>query len=249
MPMRKAKKFGEKAENTLKRFKGVEMAPSLISIVDKVPNIAALHFEEGIGSFFCFEGICCKKSGSPRTYYILPVVSYRIKDFDTMTPDLEGAEIQYLRVSESVYDNLIKIEDAYGDLEDMDIQITTEDEKFQRFVIKPVINHETGLPKKASWRHNDALRNKVVSYLEKSYEEDVEMSLGKQLTPKEYMDARGNANSGPKVPDPPQSEDAEGGGNNVPPPPDMGDGGGKEGEEEDIPFSEVSEEEMEVLYE
>ena len=211
----------------LKKFKGLKQVPSVISIIDK-EGIAevALHFNPAIGSFHCFDGICCQNEKPARLRYIIPIVSYRIEDMRVFGVSTESHNVQYLNVNEDVYNNFIQFNSVH-DIDEMDFLVITENEKYGNYKFEPIVNEDTGLPRVASWKQDEAMRGSVISFYKTEYQEKIEKSLGKVLSPQDYLRMVQDDRGSQAIPPPPSS-------NNVVPAPTLVD----EGEEEDIPFKD-----------
>lgn len=249
MPLKKIS-FGQKEESqVVEKFKGVEDAPSILSLVDKEGiMVAALHFANGIGSFHCFDGVCCLKEGAPRTRYVIPVVNYRVKNINTCEINTDSCEIQYLLASTAIYEKLIKL-DEISDISNMDILVTTESEDFQKYTMKPILDENTGLPRHATWREDEILRAKVLSYYNTFYAEKISMSLGKTINASEYArmkaeskNNQSNNNSGSRIPEPPEQKSQ----GNVPQPPPIEEE--PEEETDEIPFDNIEDKDLDGLY-
>ncbi len=242
MPLKKIS-FGQKEDsNIVQKFKGIENIPSIISVIDKSGiMVASLHFANGIGSFHCFEGICCQKEGAPRVRYVIPIVSYRIKNLETFEINTDiKSEVNYLLASADTYETIIKL-DEMSDISNMDILVTTENELFQKYTMAPIINEYTGKPRNATWREDEVMRSHILNYYNNIYENKISMSLGKTINHSEYISMKANANANSKtvnrVPDPPVATH-----NNIPEPPPL------EEEDENIPFEPTSEQDIDSLY-
>ena len=244
MPLKKLA-FGKKEEGgSISKFKGVEYAPSIMSVIDKDGVLAAsLHYTKGIGSFHCFDGICCAKEGAPRVRYVIPVVSYRIKNLETREINFElGAEVQYVLFTEANYEKLIKINDAYNDIDNMDLLFITEDENFGKYKFEPILDENTGKPRQASWRQNEKMRSFVLSFYENTYLQKIGVSLGREINAADYLNLKNQAqesNTAGAVPPPPAQETITY--NSTPPPPNMEEG------DDDVPFEGISDEDLDSL--
>jgi len=222
--MLKKVKMGEKAvSNTVTKFQAVEDAPSIVSVIS-VEDILTVstHFSQNIGSFHCFEGICCLKERPAKPKYMFPIVVYRVKDALKGIVDTSlGVEVQYLLVGEKDYNKMIKLHDSVGSLEDINLQITTNNDTFQKLDITVSKDPFSGAPIKSSWRNDEKVRNYVLHYYNTFFKERIETSLGRVLTEAEYVALKQSApeqNSyinKPVAPPPPEEEYEA-----VPPPPE-----------------------------
>jgi hypothetical protein len=196
MPLKKIS-FGEKDNRfSVSKFRGVELAPSIISILDKEEILQfPQHFSNvnGIGSFFCFEGICCEDLGAPKNRYIAPIVVYRIKNLNTREINFDaGVEVQYLQMTEALYDSIIRLNDAVGDINNVDLMLITSNEDFQKFEIE-VVEDSYGNPRPCSWRNHDSIRTSVLSYFNQVYIHKIAPSLGKELNASTYLKLKRDA--------------------------------------------------------
>lgn len=210
----------KKEEKRVSKFKGNMSVNTYMSVIDNNGVIAATtHYAKGIGFFHCFEGICCDREGPAKVKYIIPVAVYRIKNFETgeVMLDYSNIEIMYLSLNKATYEALVTINDTVAPLDTIDIVVKTIDDTFQKLEITPSINNLTGRINPASWRLDENIRNKVMKFYSTTYENTVMDSLGKTLTPTEYLKLKDanpeNVNRGSN------SENADFYGTTPPPPP------------------------------
>lgn len=192
--MLKSIKFGQKVKSPqIERFKGVKDTNAIISIVAKEGiQCASVHFEPGIGTFYCFEGQCCSDCGPARVYYLLPVLVYHVKDWSSFTVDLsQRAEIRVLRLGEEAYNKLIT-KDSMIDVDKCDILVVTEDEKFQRYNFEVILDRNTAAARPPSWRTNDQFYNSVLAEYRR-YGQLIQISIGKDFNPDTYNKAKERA--------------------------------------------------------
>lgn len=195
MPARSIK-WGEKLPSaTITKFRATKQAPSIISVISKEGILgAAIHYADGLGYFHCFEGVCCAQEGPAKVRYILPVVVYRVGNYQNYSVDMSpGVEVQYLMLSEKDYIALQQ-SDSMIPLDECDFLVTCEDETFQTLRFQIVYDPATRGPRQASWKTDDTVRRSVMSYYGGKYVSLISLSLGRDFkSPNEYMEAKGKA--------------------------------------------------------
>jgi hypothetical protein len=105
---------------------------------------------------YCFEGSCCTH-GSPKTMYVIPVVTYLDLDSQgNVTSDRVAYE--FLSLSEKKYKDLVAIS-KWAPLLEIDLFVTCENDQFQD--IKFNIVGANGAATKAVWKMNPQFQQVV----------------------------------------------------------------------------------------
>ena len=121
---------GEKVSDyPVDKYRAVKGKVDRIAILSRKWKAVKSHFEKGMGSFYCFDGVCCQSdSGRAKRRYLVPVLVYEtdIKG-EVLT---KAINIQYLVLSGKDYEPLA-ITDAAQQINTMDLKIICNDEQYQ----------------------------------------------------------------------------------------------------------------------
>lgn len=114
----------------IERIKFSQEKRDRISILS--PNVIAIktHYIEGIGTFLCFGGACCKIGDTPRVKYLFPVIVYTTdKKGRPITQDIE---LKVLAVGQEQYDSIQMIQEEVGDITSIDLIVSCSDSEYQK---------------------------------------------------------------------------------------------------------------------
>lgn len=180
--MMKPVSFGTKVSNVpIPRFKGKVDFKSRVAILSKDVVPVKIHFENGIGSFICFDGACCEE-GLPRVKYLIPVMQYNTDKKGNPVDDT--VEVKVLALGGDAYGALA---DAVGmsgrDITDVDVVIACSDEQYQK------LTFAADASKPCSWKKFPCAREKYAYY--KKYADKLYLAVGRILTEEAYKRKKG----------------------------------------------------------
>lgn len=128
--------FGDKVSRyPIERFKASVQKNERISTLSRHIVIVKIHYEKGLGAYYCFNGVCCNKNGLPSVRYIIPIIVY--------TTDMRGIvtgpnfEIKYLSIGQDLY-NTLTVLDQNVRIDEIDFILTCTDEHFQKLTLQNV---------------------------------------------------------------------------------------------------------------
>jgi hypothetical protein len=145
-------------------------------IVSREVMIAKYHWEEGIGAYFCFGGVCCERRGAPQLRYIVPVVAYDA-DPKTAQPRSRDFELYYLQLSEEKY-TVLKDIDMSVHVETLDYLIRCNDDKYQDISIQNI--------GPALWR-SDSMMYQAVMTKYNEVKKFISMSIATNISAEDYL--------------------------------------------------------------
>lgn len=192
----KKMRFGAKMNYPgIKKFKAQQDIPSVIAVLslDDIFQVST-HYEDGVGTFFCFEGECCDVDGFPKPRVIVPIISYQVLDHTTYA---HGAPVslQYLALTDEQYKDFQKMQSIHcphgSSISDFDILVTCADSQFQRNSFDLLTNQP------CVWRSDEILRSQVWSDYQQKYFRLIEPSIGRSLTRAEYLKLKSGAGTAP----------------------------------------------------
>jgi hypothetical protein len=145
-------------------------------IISREVMIAKYHWEEGMGAYFCFGGVCCERRGAPQLRYIVPVVAY---DSDPITaqPRSRNFELFYLQLSEEQY-TMLKDIDMSVHVEMLDYHIRCSDDKYQKISIQNI--------GPALWR-SDSMMYQAVMAKYNEVKKFIPMSIATNISAEDYL--------------------------------------------------------------
>lgn len=160
-----------------------------IAVVSKDISVATVHFEPGVGFFYCFKGSCCKSGGLPQIRYILPVVEYSTRDVS----DYGGPVImKYLPVGQDVYNSILLKDKINSDITAKDLYVTCTDEKYQKLSFEVLGD--------VKWKKDPVIMEQVKK-LWGEYNNLIELSVARNLDEEAYLKAVAKAAQGnPAIP-------------------------------------------------
>lgn len=155
----------------------VQSKARISPITDQIIVIKT-HFSEvqGLGSFICFGGQCCRHEGIPTVRYIVPIVRY-----DT---NKKGAPIsreiknQVWVIGQNTYEALMDLKEINGTITGIDLLVTCTDEVYQKLTLMPA--------GKANWTRVPSVRDKVAEFWKKNME-NVLQPVARPITEQEYL--------------------------------------------------------------
>lgn len=113
----------------INRYKASSGVVDRIAIITKKISIVRLHYDEDIGYFYCWGGVCCERCGMPNVRYVISIVKYDTDDRGT--PVSLDFDVLYLQLGDEQYENL-KVLDANVPIDTVDFLVTCADEKYQK---------------------------------------------------------------------------------------------------------------------
>jgi hypothetical protein len=207
-------KFGDKLKRSgIQKYKGNQDAPSILAIINRDDCLEAnIHYENGIGYFYCFEGECCQNNNFPKAKMIMPIVQYSVTDYSTFAHG-GPVVIKYLSLSEEQYKELQQQEavacaGTNKTLSDFDILVSCKNNQFQNLSFQLFTNQPP------FWRQDPVLLREVTKEYNEKYVPLIEQSLARYITLEDYRKARASAiaqaggavpQNSPAVPSPPPS--------------------------------------------
>jgi len=163
----------------VERFRAVVGVPEVLAIIDMSVVLVDMHFEKGVGGFYCFESICCERNGQPMRRYALPIVHYGTVNPRDITDYGPPFEVEYLLLSEGDYkDKVLMKHKLQGDLTQFDIVITCTDAHYQK------LNMDVGRP--ALWRTNPDWMREILDKKTK-YDKTIERAIARPLDEATYL--------------------------------------------------------------
>lgn len=114
----------------IERIKFTKSKKDRIAIISSKVIAVKTHYIEGIGSFLCFDGICCTLADTPRVKYLFPVIQY---ETDTKgRPISKVVTLKVLAVGPEQYEQLVTIQQVSDDITSQDIIVTCTDDNYQK---------------------------------------------------------------------------------------------------------------------
>jgi hypothetical protein len=174
---------GQKASDfPIEKFKAVRGRVKRIGILTRKWKSVKIHFENGIGFYYCFDGTCCQTEKGPAKWkYLIPVVEY-MTDEQGNVLTLDKFKIKFMSIGSTIFDHLSALDQGFK-LETIDINVSTTNEKMQQNSYVPV--------GPAVWRKPENIEfTKLVAEEYKKLEKYILKAAGRKLgnTPEEMQD-------------------------------------------------------------
>lgn len=118
----------------VERYKFSKGKTTRIAILGAFVRVAT-HYNEGVGSIRCFDGLCCRHCGEAKIRYVAPILVYQsVKDPTTGKTKIAGIDGVYTIVLDAGKLNTLRaIEDENGSFFDYDINVTCDPQKDEKF--------------------------------------------------------------------------------------------------------------------
>lgn len=171
------------------RFKGKKDVPGIVSIISEDIKVAFMHYEEGIGYFYCFSEICCERLGLPSVKYIIPIIEYTLKDaqeFEYSSPIF----VKYMSLTQERYQDLLKkdkiLRRQNRNIFDVDLIVTCSDEVYQKITID--------IFDASLWKKEESLVREVKRFIN-VFNKIIEFSVGRKMDSSTYQTLISNLDS------------------------------------------------------
>lgn len=163
----------------------------VVGIISTTILITKTHFEDNIGSFHCFDGLCCKNNGIPSVRYNFPTYKYQSDAELNIVSD--KIELWMLSVGMQDYQNLLTknqiLEKQDTNITRRDLLITCVEEQYQK--------KQYDLLGEAKWR-SLCKKERYVEDMQK-FVSRAEETLGRRFTPEAYTKASSENSATPLV--------------------------------------------------
>lgn len=186
--------LGDKLKSiAVERYKASEGHKDVIAVVSKKIAAVHMHYQEGVGFFYCFQGKCCEDLGLPSVRYILPVLVYTLRDIRTRDYGMP-LSLKYMALGKDVYESQIlsKLEISQ-DLNMKDLLVTCTDEGWQKITIDVIGPN--------SWRDPKKGMVDTVKMLYDEYKRLISLSVARSITESKYVELCEKAAENPKKKD------------------------------------------------
>lgn len=174
--------FGTRVSNVpIPRFKGkVDFKARVAILSDKVWPVK-VHYEQGIGSFICFEGACCDE-GLPRVKYIIPIMQYNTDK--NGKPVDQSIEVKALTLGADAYSALADTVSMSGrNITDVDVIVSCSDEGYQK------LTFSADAASKCLWKSFETAKEKYAYY--KKNVSKLYLACGRVLSEDAYKRKKG----------------------------------------------------------
>lgn len=174
-------KMGDKESKfPIEKMRFSENKKERIALLTPDVVIIKRHYDEDIGPFFCFDGLCCEKLGFPQVRYLFPIVVYNTDS--SGTPVDKEVDIKVLQLGNELYDSIMDKHEASGDISNVDLVVSCSDEEYQRvsFTIAGGVN----------WVKDKEVKKYVYNFWKKN-NKYMTMAVGREIDEQEFKQLKG----------------------------------------------------------
>lgn len=171
-------KMGGKVEKILiEKHRGRKGVKDIFSVLGEDIFVAKTHYEEGLGYFYCFEGLCCEYM-LPTLRYVVPIYLYPSQNVGNRL----GA-VRFFALPEEMYDVLLEGSKIIGGKPHYGKwSLVCTDEVYQKITFTLVA--------KADWHTNEAIKAFVMKELER-YKKWITKSIARTIDEQDYKQVTG----------------------------------------------------------